>query len=282
MSSSRLRGGSESFEWPPSPTDLSAVSVVLIRGTSARTAAPAVRHTPAAASPVMAAGPSRRRGRLDTLQQLTLLGAGMLVGAALPGLDDGRRPLVGVAQAAEASPLPAASVAPAADDGATRRTAVPAAPISTPASVQSPEHSGTPPAAADTPAAAAHRAAAPTRAPAVPSPESVDPRTRQVLRALRSYEAAYSRMDASAAARVWPTANQEDLTRTFTAVREQRLWLHDCSISAGQEQASGRCRGTLRYRPRVGDHSTRLRYGTWRFALEQESGRWLIRQVTVS
>ena len=77
----------------------------------------------------------------------------------------------------------------------------------------------------------------------------------------------------------------EDLvTRVIRRTEEgwKRLRLHDCTISGAGAQASGTCRGTLRYRPRVGDHSTRLRYGTWRFAMEREDGRWLIRRVTIS
>ena len=218
------------------------------------------------------------------MQQLTLLGVGMLVGAALPGRDDGRRPIVGVAAAAEAS----SGAASAASTQATARDrAVPSSPTATaqpPAlathagatATASPEHRAS--AAASSPATAAHAVPRPAMTPAEPA----DPRTRQVLRLLQRYETAYSRMDASAAVEVWPSADQEVLTRTFTAMREQRLRLHDCTISGAGAQASGTCRGTLRYRPRVGDHSTRLRYGTWRFAMEREDGRWLIRRVTIS
>jgi hypothetical protein len=239
---------------------------------------------PPAAPEAERARPSmRRRVRLDTFQQLTLLAAGMLVGAALPGLDDGRRPMLGVARAAEASVIaPSAVATPAAASGLSR----PAPPKTAPSPGAVRPDASTP--AIDQRTLAAHVTASapalvpPSRRPVSTPAGPVDPRRQQVLGLLRSYQAAYSRMDAAAAAKVWPSANQEALTRAFTAVREQRLWLHGCTISGTDAQASGTCRGTLRYRPRVGDHSTRLRYGTWRFALEREAGRWLIRRVTVS
>jgi hypothetical protein len=321
VSSCRPRGASDSFEWPPSPTDLSTVSVMPLGGASRALAKPTPVYRSAsndrhvAAMPIVhrstraefdkklswmvltAAAPAatpeadrrvrrpsmRRRLRLDTFQQLTLLAAGMLVGAALPGLDDGRRPMVGVARAAEASSIaPTAVAKPVAPTGMSR-SAPPVA--ATPPGAVRPDAS-TPPTGQPALAAPGARGA-PGVMRSIPRPvsaprSSVDPRTQQVLGLLRSYQAAYSRMDASAAAKVWPSANLEALTRAFTAVREQRLWLHGCTISGTDAQASGTCRGTLRYRPRVGDHSTRLRHGTWQFALEREAGRWLIRRVTVS
>jgi hypothetical protein len=36
------------------------------------------------------------------------------------------------------------------------------------------------------------------------------------------------------------------------------------------------CRGTLRYRPRVGDHDTRTIEGTWRFTLLQRADDWVV------
>jgi hypothetical protein len=322
VSSCRPRGAADSFEWPPSPTDLSTISVMLLGGASPARAKPTPVYRSAsndghvAGTPIVrrsaqaefdkptlrwmvlaatasAATPeaerrvhrhsTRRRARLNTFQQLTLLAAGMLVGAALPGLDDGRRPIVGVARAAEASSIaPPAVAKPAARTG----MALSAPPVAATPRGAVPPDAWTPPTGQQAIAARAV-GSVPTAVRSIPRPlstpaRSVDPRTQQVLGLLRSYQAAYSRMDASAAAKVWPSANLEALTRAFTAVREQRLWLHGCTISGTGAQASGTCRGTLRYRPRVGDHSTRLRYGTWQFALEREAGRWLIRRVTVS
>ena len=58
--------------------------------------------------------------------------------------------------------------------------------------------------------------------------------------------------------------------KQFTGLREQRLRLDRCTVTATGDTAAVTCRGTLSYRPRVGDHSTRTTRGTWRFALERD------------
>ena len=266
------------FEWPPSAGDLSSVTVVQVGAPTAVSATRAASRAVATAPALASSAPRRPRRRLNTLQQLTLLAAGMLVGAALPGIDDGRRPIVGIGQAAEAASAPAAAEAAAGAASATvSPAAVPALPVEGGAtsSVADDRVAVATIATASTPTAASTARAAVRSVPR-------DPRTRQVLQALRKYETAFSRMDAGATSAVWPSANRDELTRTFTAVREQRLWLHGCTVSGTGPTAAGTCRGTLRYRPRVGDHSTRLRHGTWRFALEQADDTWLISRVTVS
>ena len=196
MSRSRLRSVAESFEWPPSPADLSTVTVVPTSAASPIRAVPrlvvaadAPADVPQVGRRVAAVQPetgSRRRAQLGTMQQLTLLGVGMLVGAALPGLDDGRRPIVGVAAAAEAS----SGAASAASTQATARDrAVPSSPTATAqpqalathagaTATASPEHRAS--AAASSPATAAHAVPRPAMTPAEPA----DPRTRQEFLAL--------------------------------------------------------------------------------------------------
>ncbi len=134
-------------------------------------------------------------------------------------------------------------------------------------------------AAAATPAPAGAAAASDAVRPRqVPRPP--DPYTAPVRRAVRSFEAAWTRMDSSATRAVWPTANAGVLTRTFTELREQRLRLAPCRIERSGARARAVCDGTLRYRPRVGDHSTRVRREKWEFELEQTGrGRWVIRRV---
>jgi hypothetical protein len=107
----------------------------------------------------------------------------------------------------------------------------------------------------------------------------VEPDTADVLREVRRYETALTRMDASAAHAAWPGADRGDLVRQFTGLREQRLRLDRCTVTAPDDTAAVTCRGTLSYRPRVGDHSTRTTRGTWRFALERDGERWVIEDV---
>jgi len=78
---------------------------------------------------------------------------------------------------------------------------------------------------------------------------------------------------------VWPAADRAALTRTFTGISEQRLTLRDCAVSVGRQDATARCAGTLRYRPRVGDQGTRTRYGRWDFGLKRQQSGWVITTV---
>lgn len=115
-----------------------------------------------------------------------------------------------------------------------------------------------------------------TPSPAAPR---MDSRVVRVRYALGAYERAVTRSDTAATREVWPSANAKALTDAFSAVREQRLQLGACDVDVQGERATAICRGTLRYRPRVGDHSTRIRRGRWEFQLERTEGRWIIQSV---
>ena len=83
-------------------------------------------------------------------------------------------------------------------------------------------------------------------------------------------------MDASATQAVWPAADRQALVTTFTALREQRLTLSRCRGTMQGDTAIVLCRGTLRYRPRVGNHDTRIREGNWRFTMLQRADDWVV------
>lgn len=100
------------------------------------------------------------------------------------------------------------------------------------------------------------------------------------LDVVQRYAAAYSRMDARATRALWPAADARMLAATFNGLREQRLTLSGCRGQVVDVGATVSCRGTLRYRPRLGDHSTRTRQGTWRFALAPDGDTWRIDLIT--
>ena len=83
-------------------------------------------------------------------------------------------------------------------------------------------------------------------------------------------------MDARATQAVWPTADRQALVTTFTALREQRLTLSRCRGALNGDTATVLCRGTLRYRPRVGNHDTRTLEGNWRFTMLQRADDWVV------
>ncbi|AMY08760.1 hypothetical protein LuPra_01965 [Luteitalea pratensis] len=100
-----------------------------------------------------------------------------------------------------------------------------------------------------------------------------------VLGAIQRYAVAYNRQDARATKAVWPSADRQALVKTFTGLREQRLTLLSCTTAVTGDSAIASCLGTRRYRPRVGDSSTRIQQGRWRFALQRTGGTWLIASV---
>lgn len=107
-----------------------------------------------------------------------------------------------------------------------------------------------------------------------------EPAPPEALDVVRQYAAAYSRMDARATQAVFPSADRRSLVTTFTGLREQHLSLSGCKGQRVGVGAAVTCRGTLRYRPRVGDHSTRTRQGVWTFALAPTGDAWRIELVT--
>ena len=145
-----------------------------------------------------------------------------------------------------------------------------------------------PPTHVTAPASAPTRAAAPAPAPqratgvatetatgpaAAPAPIPTPP---EALATVGRFAAAYNRMDANATQAVWPAADREALVTTFSALREQRLTLSRCRGTMEGATATVMCRGTLRYRPRVGNHDTRSVEGTWRFSLLQRADEWVV------
>ncbi len=111
------------------------------------------------------------------------------------------------------------------------------------------------------------------------TPRAPAPVVRAVMREVRRYESAYTRMDAAAVLAVWPAADRQAVIRHFTGLREQRLQLGGCVVESPADTASVTCRGTLRFRPRVGDHTTRTLRGRWRFALDRQAEGWAIAEV---
>jgi hypothetical protein len=111
---------------------------------------------------------------------------------------------------------------------------------------------------------------------AAPAPIPAPP---EALATVERFTAAYNRMDASATQAVWPSADRQALVTTFSALREQRLTLSRCRGTMDGDAAIVMCSGTLRYRPRVGNHDTRIVEGTWRFSMLQRADDWVVERV---
>lgn len=143
------------------------------------------------------------------------------------------------------------------------------------------------PAAADpSPAVAASPAA---ERPAPPPVEAAAPAPRPpataaipvsddggVRRALRAYQVAYERLDAAAAAEVYPTVDRRALARAFDGLRSQRIEFERCDVAMGEGTARATCSGRAAFVPRVGSQAPRVESRTWTFVLRRSGEDWQI------
>lgn len=123
------------------------------------------------------------------------------------------------------------------------------------------------------PAAESPLAASPTVADApmaLPSPEE------RIQRVLQAYRTAFERLDAAAAASVWPTVDVRALGYAFSQLAEQRLLFESCGISVSGDAASARCRGQAQYLPKVGGRRALVTSGEWVFNLARRETDWQI------
>jgi hypothetical protein len=97
---------------------------------------------------------------------------------------------------------------------------------------------------------------------------------------LRRYEAAYSDLDAGAAANIYPRLDRGALSRAFAALDAQQIRFDDCRIQVATASARATCNGTATWTPKVGGGS-RAQEREWRFELQQVSGEWRIGAVRV-
>lgn len=92
---------------------------------------------------------------------------------------------------------------------------------------------------------------------------------------LNRYAAAYSSLDADAAARVWPTVNRGSLARAFDGLAKQRVSLGDCRIDVTGNKARARCAGSATWSPKVGS-GTHTESREWTFELMRVGPDWQI------
>lgn len=285
------------FRWPVPAADLQAIEVVeLRRDADGQVRWPRQRPLPVRYDdacddwpvPVLrlsfvdlahaddAATAVSARGVFGTIERLGLLAAGTLIGivVAVAGVPD----VSGVEGTTDAQ---APAIVAAAPDVARPVVTTPvrrAEPSAAPARAASARGDRPATGAAAGPARSA--TVSDTRARRAPMPAARLAETAAPLGIVQRYASATSRLDAGATHLVWPSADRQALVATFTALREQRLTLAGCTALVEGDRATVACRGTLRYRPRVGDHSTRVQQGRWRFALTRRSGDWVIATVT--
>jgi hypothetical protein len=166
--------------------------------------------------------------------------------------------------------LNAPSPSTAASSEAVARPAVPSAPP-----VPSPEERVVvaPPEVVRSEPPAAAPAAPPVAAVVVPTDRA------SIERVLQAYRDAYDRLDAPAAAVIWPRVDTRALNRAFGTLSEQDVSFERCDLAIIGAKANAKCTGEIRYVRRVGDQTPRTRRLSWVFAFERVSDRWQIAQV---
>lgn len=277
------------FAWPPPADDLAAVEVVELRNCTwtVRLVAP-LAPSCAGDRRLLPVTPERHRpSRLHL--SCSLLAAGVLLGAMLPGTPDGRAPIVrvlrtlGVASSHDDHPR-----APVAFTRSGQLAPPAVAPQAAVDAGLGRGQSGTAAAAALDPPWAVSRSVAVSLRGTTPGsgpgarrrPVSRrPPAERQVLDVMDQYQSAFSRMDIVRLQLLWPASDRHALTRTFGETSEHRLTLSRCAVDVGEVRATTRCLGVLRSRPRRSDQRTRVQRGEWTFELERDADRWAIASV---
>src|SRR5262245_17444404 len=128
-----------------------------------------------------------------------------------------------------------------------------------------------------TPAPAPAPSAPPAATPAAPPAASPAIAQDALVKAtLDRYAAAYSKLDADAAQRVWPRVNRDALARAFDGLASQRVSLADCRINVTGNTASARCAGWTTWQPKFGNGEPRTDQRTWTFELAKSGEDWLI------
>ena len=97
---------------------------------------------------------------------------------------------------------------------------------------------------------------------------------------LLRYENAYNRLDANAAASIWPGADHAALSQAFSGLNSQRVSLGLCDITVIGDIGGASCVGKARWQNRGGG---RLQTADrrWTFNLRKVASEWRIEQIRV-
>ncbi len=108
----------------------------------------------------------------------------------------------------------------------------------------------------------------------------VSDETSRIRSVLARYEAAYSSLDAGAAAEVWPGVDQRALARAFESLESQRVSLGDCNVTISASTAHAECSGSTSWTPKVGG-GRRTQPHSWSFDLAKQSDAWVIHSASI-
>ena len=95
-----------------------------------------------------------------------------------------------------------------------------------------------------------------------------------ILAVLREYAAAYEKLDADAVVRVFPSVNAGALSKSFSALKSQRVEVSNERVQVDGATAVVRCRVLQTFDPRIGDGRTFTVNAEFR--LQKSGNRWVI------
>jgi hypothetical protein len=99
---------------------------------------------------------------------------------------------------------------------------------------------------------------------------------RLVNQVLQRYRDAYAELDARSAREIWPRVDEAALARAFADLRSQQITFAACNLEVNGAAASAKCRGSMRYVPKVGSHDPRIEPRVWSFSLRKQGSNWTI------
>jgi len=97
---------------------------------------------------------------------------------------------------------------------------------------------------------------------------------------VKGYELAYDRLDAAAAAVLWPSVDERALARAFARLQMQNLEFGDCTFAVSQNEATAQCAGLLQYARRIGDTAPKSERHVWTIEFVRAGGDWRIVRIT--
>jgi len=93
---------------------------------------------------------------------------------------------------------------------------------------------------------------------------------------LGRYKSAFSALDAKAASAVWPTVNEQTLTKAFEHLESHAVSFDDCRIEVFASLAEAACTGSARYVRKAGNRTPKAEARAWHFSLRKADDGWLI------
>jgi hypothetical protein len=122
--------------------------------------------------------------------------------------------------------------------------------------------------------------AAPAVPPVAPPSKLFARESTALEQILDRYEQAYDRLDARAAAAIWPSVDSRALARAFARLRLQDLEFGECTFAVSEHDATAHCTGVLHYARRIGDTAPKTERHMWTINFARAGEVWRIVNIT--